>query len=189
MSSGGSKPKDKGSAYERKICRLLSLWVSERKRPDLFWRSALSGGRSTIAQKKGEKNLTQSGDITAIHSSGEFLTRMCFIECKAYADLELASLVFKRQGTLWRIFEKVREQSSPLGKIPLLIAKQDYRPQIVVTNEKGYKFLSLSIPVTREIPLSAALPPVDIYIMRLTDLLNLGKYGLLKQSYEARYGH
>ena len=37
MRSGGGK--QKGSAFEREICKKLSLWFTENERDDIFFRS------------------------------------------------------------------------------------------------------------------------------------------------------
>jgi hypothetical protein len=58
---GGSK---KGGRFEREVCTDLSLWWSDGKEDDLFWRSAGSGGRSTRRKKKGSRTKNQGGDIT-----------------------------------------------------------------------------------------------------------------------------
>ena len=80
MRKGGGK--EKGSAYERAICKRLSLYVSKGKRDDLFWRSAMSGGRATLQAKKGKKAQAQAGDITSIAAEGNKLTSTFMIECK-----------------------------------------------------------------------------------------------------------
>ena len=53
MRKGGGKAK--GSSFERLICKELSLWITGGEHQDVFWRSAMSGGRSTVAMKKGDK--------------------------------------------------------------------------------------------------------------------------------------
>ena len=74
--------KQKGSEFERYICKTLSGWASYGKRDDLYWRSAMSGGRATVQFKKNIKNTSQVADISCIDSAGEFLTDLCCIECK-----------------------------------------------------------------------------------------------------------
>ena len=63
----------KGGAFEREICVKLSKWVSYGERDDLFWRSAMSGGRQTVGFKKGINRKNQAGDITAIDPIGQKL--------------------------------------------------------------------------------------------------------------------
>src|SRR5687768_2048686 len=87
MKSGGAHAK--GADFERLICERLSLWVSNRKREDVFWRSAMSGGRANLKsrRKHGMEFSAQSGDITAIHELGHALLAMFVLECKFYRDI------------------------------------------------------------------------------------------------------
>ena len=73
--------KQKGSSFERKICKELSLWITDGERDDLFWRSSNSGGRATIVAVDGTRH-TQSGDISAIHPLGHAFTETFVVECK-----------------------------------------------------------------------------------------------------------
>jgi hypothetical protein len=125
--------KSKGSQFERDVCRKLSLWVTNGKRKDCFWRAAMSGGRATVARKRGE-SVRQSGDITAVALEGRVLDDF-YIECKFYKDLALESFFLHGKGKLaefWRV--AVREAASH-SKTPWLIAKQNNRPALLVTAE------------------------------------------------------
>lgn len=69
-----AKGKGKGSQFERDFSRDLSLWWSGGKRKDLFWRSAMSGGMSTVTGCQA-----QTGDIVAVHEEGyELIEAICF---------------------------------------------------------------------------------------------------------------
>ena len=58
-------PKRKGSAFERKTCRALSLWYSGGVNANIFWRTSSSGARAT------QKSLqVHRGDITNIEGEG-----------------------------------------------------------------------------------------------------------------------
>jgi len=89
------KPKaGKGSEYERKMAKTLSLWWSNGHRDDIFWRSTTSGGRATERAKKGLKTSGQQGDIAAIHPSGRKLLDICTIELKCgYFDVTIQDLL------------------------------------------------------------------------------------------------
>jgi len=148
-----SKSKAKGSEFERKICKELSLWISRDKREDLFWRSAMSGGRSTVALKSGKKLKSQSGDISAVHSLGFKFTEKFLIECKHYKNLEFAGLIHNR-GKLIFFWQKAFAEAINHSKLPILIAKQNNYPTVVVLCRKGmksfklkYKMFDLVVPV------------------------------------------
>ncbi len=55
----------KGSNFEREICKLLSLWWTNDKRDDIFWRTSGSGARATTRSKTKQKTFGQYGDVQA----------------------------------------------------------------------------------------------------------------------------
>lgn len=72
----------KGSTFERKICKDLSLWWTGGKDDDCFWRSSMSGGRATIRGRKGKRTRGHYGDIAATDRVGELLTSLIAFELK-----------------------------------------------------------------------------------------------------------
>lgn len=133
MRAGGSK--QKGAGFERKICVALSKWLSKGHRKDLFWRSAMSGGRATLGARKGEKHLSQGGDVSAIDPMGAPLTEHFCIEIKFYKDLDLGSLLFGR-GKLADFWKKARLDAAVYGKEPMLIAKQNLYDTLVIVRPR-----------------------------------------------------
>lgn len=92
MKAGSGKRK--GGAFERLVCKQLSLWWSGGKRDDIFFRTASSGGRATQRAKKGKKTFGQYGDIQAADPLGQPLMDLCIIECKdGYASDNIADLL------------------------------------------------------------------------------------------------
>lgn len=129
MRKGGGK--QKGAAFERHICQALSLWLSGGERQDLLWRSAMSGGRATVAHKKGVKLTTQGGDISAIDPLGAVLTDNFCIEVKFYKDLDIQAFLLGK-GKLTAFWKQVTRDASRYGKEPMLIAKQNIYPTMVL---------------------------------------------------------
>jgi hypothetical protein len=123
MRPGGGK--QKGSEYERQICKALSLWVSHGAREDLFWRSAMSGGRATVGRKKGKDFAQHAGDISATHPAGHVLTDHFYVECKRYADLNFGSFLTKGVGPLAGFWTEAVKQAAAHDRIPMLIVRQD----------------------------------------------------------------
>jgi len=76
------KSPKKGSQFERAICKQLSLWWTNGKRDDVFWRTAGSGARATTRSKRGRGTKNQYGDIQATDSIGQPLIDLCTIEIK-----------------------------------------------------------------------------------------------------------
>lgn len=136
----GSLGKQKGAQFERDVCKDLSLWISKGKRKDLFWRSAMSGGRATLAKKKGEKLKNQAGDITAIDPKGNILTNIFMVECKFYKSLNIEALIIKNKGKLIQFWDKAVLEANAYKKLPLLICKQNRLPALLCVNKKGMDF-------------------------------------------------
>ncbi len=129
MRPGGGKAK--GASFEREICRKLSLWVTGGRREDCFWRSAMSGGRATVARKRG-KDVQQSGDITAVHPEGHAFLDRWYVECKHYKDLSLDAFLVKGTGPLASFWKKACDEAKHYKRSPMLICKQNGWPILVI---------------------------------------------------------
>lgn len=129
MRRGGGK--EKGGSFERLVATQLSKWVSHGKRDDLYWRSAMSGGRATVAKKKGT-DIRQTGDICSVSPEGHILTNIYFIECKFYKNLDIANFFLERRGTLWGFWEQACKQAINHGLKPMLIAKENRRKPLLL---------------------------------------------------------
>jgi hypothetical protein len=107
--------KNKGGAFERLICKKLSLWWTDGKRDDIFARTASSGGRATQRSKKNLTTFGQYGDIQAADPIGQPLIDLAVIECKdGYASNSIADLLDKepRHNPLYEQFIKQARQSN-----------------------------------------------------------------------------
>jgi hypothetical protein len=131
MKKGGGK--QKGASFERYISKQLSLWVSDGESDSLFWRSAMSGGRATLQFKKGIRNKTQAGDLTAIDVRGYNFNEKFTIECKHYKDLKLQSLFFgtPKDHSILEFWNKLAQDSYGINKEPMLISKQNNCPTLL----------------------------------------------------------
>lgn len=74
--------RQKGTQFERKLCRQLSLWWSSTNQDDLFWRTASSGGRATRRTQQGKRTTGHYGDIQSTDPSSAPLMRFTTIEAK-----------------------------------------------------------------------------------------------------------
>jgi hypothetical protein len=133
--------KQKGGAFERLVCKDLSRWVTSGRREDVFWRSAMSGGRATTRLVKGKRSPHVSGDICAVHHDGNRFMDYFYVECKIYRLLDLHRVAFGCQGNLLSFWETTKQQASNNGKMPMLIAKQNLYPPILVLGGSGVLFL------------------------------------------------
>ncbi len=152
--------KQKGASFERKICVALSLWISKGQQEDCYWRSSMSGGRSTVAAGRGKRLVAQAGDISCIHPIGAPLTDKFYLECKSYKDLEYKGLITGK-GHLVKFWCETVIQARNYGKLPMLIAHQNQQPTVVCTP---------SWPIS-PIPHVIAVPRLDLVISLFEDLL------------------
>jgi hypothetical protein len=140
MRSGGGKAK--GASFERDICVQLSRWMSNNEREDLYWRSALSGGRTTVGRRRGVELSASAGDISCVHATGHALTDNYYIECKHYRDLNYLGLL-KGNGKLVEFWMTTKREATNSGKHPLLIAKQNLIPAMACLSIDGARLLQL----------------------------------------------
>ena len=164
MRAGGSK--QKGASFERDACRLLSLWVSHGKSEDLFWRSAMSGGRATVARKKGKVLARQAGDISAVAPEGHVLTDRYYIELKHVKDLQLLQFFFKGTGHLHKFWETADREARAHNRRPLVIARQNKMPTLLICPMNAVFRMTGSQPVSTD---HVAFQGVEIW--RLDDVL------------------
>ena len=133
---GGGK--GKGSSFEREVCVKLSLWTTGGLREDVYWRSAMSGGRATV--RKGA--VRQAGDITAVAPEGHVLTDNMYLELKHLQNITLDSLV-KGKGELINIWKTTEIEAAKYNRIPTLIFRQNRWPTVLCTTDKGINFLQI----------------------------------------------
>lgn len=163
MRKGGGK--SKGSSFERLICCQLSLWLSNGVQEDLLWRSAASGGRSTVALRKGKNFADQAGDICAIAPLGHSLTDKYFLELKFYKDLNFIGLLTGK-GNLVKFWKIAKEQAANYKKLPILIAKQNAQPVFILLSKEGADAFNIKLKCL------LCCPQLNLYLFLLDDFLN-----------------
>jgi hypothetical protein len=135
-----AKGKGKGSAYEREKCREFSLWITEGKRDDLFWRSPTSGGRATTRAKKGLNTYGCYGDILCVDPEGLWLIpTVITVEIKkGYTTKLLFSDLIERPGAeslIYKFWQKIKKESAQANSLfPLLIFRRACRSEMVLTD-------------------------------------------------------
>lgn len=159
MRSGGSK--QKGSNFERLVCRELSLWVTRGQRDDVFWRSATSGGRATIGLSQGIIRASQAGDLSPIAAAGEALLNHVVVECKHYKELDLFSGIVNDTGKLYKFWNDLITHSFRFGRQPMLIARQNNMPTVVLL-KSSTSFLLFGLDGDH---VTALLPRWDCHII------------------------
>jgi hypothetical protein len=115
--------KAKGAGFDIKICRALSKWINGIEQPEIFWRTATSGGRASRAAKLG-MNVGMHGDIMSLDEKGKWLTNVFFFECKSYSKIDF-SLFLEGKGNVVAWWKKCTQQAKDANKWPVLIMKQN----------------------------------------------------------------
>lgn len=130
----GAGPNSKGKGFEREVCVALSLWVTDGCKRDVFWRSAISGGRATAGARRGHDLARQAGDICAVAPEGNAFVEKYYVECKFYKKLRLDLLLLGGgpAATFWR---RTKAEAARYGRAPMLVAKQNGGNPIVLTTD------------------------------------------------------
>jgi hypothetical protein len=143
------KGKGKGAAFERVVCKQLSLWWTGGKHDDIFWRTSGSGARAKVRGRK--RTFGQYGDVQATNPIGQPLLNLCTIEIKcgykSASVVDFLDSIPKKKGAkhqLEQFLEQAIEDSELRNKKKnqwLLVLKRDYKHALVITNYGFYKVL------------------------------------------------
>lgn len=147
----------KGSNLERVVAKQLSLWWSEDRNNDWFWRSSQSGGRATTRAKKGLSTCNAAGDLSAMNREASRFLELTTIEIKSgYNKINLSMLVERDSGTEFHKFIDQARSSASLAGTPnwMLIHKRDRSEGVILTNN--------SLPITARAIVPVYLPDKSI---------------------------
>ena len=173
----------KGGKYERLICKRLSLWWTENKRDDIFWRTAGSGGRATQRKKNKQDTYGQHGDVQATDPIGEPLTMLCSIEIKCgYSSNTFSELLEKNQNPkvkacLYQKFIEQAEISAEAGKTYawIVISKRNGRTPIVIMPGYFYKALKQYHTIGARVTFDTGGELQTIFITTLDEFLDIDR--------------
>lgn len=130
-SKRGKRSSNKGGSHERAIGKKLSLWISHGEKSDLFTRNVLSGGSFTHAAKKGIVRGTP-GDLAAAHPAAYAFLQLFEVECKHWRDVHADAILWMNKGELLRVLAKLETRAHASHRSFFLIARQNFRPDIVL---------------------------------------------------------
>lgn len=99
----------------------------------------MSGGRATVAKRKGQ-DVRQCGDITAVAPEGAAFSADVFVECKHLKTCDLMPAL-SGKGQLVAIWDKLCEQARDHDRYPVLILKQNNRPALWIASGGVYEEL------------------------------------------------
>lgn len=137
----GINSKVKGASWEREASVLLSLWITNGKKKDCFWRSAMSGGRATVAKRAGDI-IRQDGDICAVAPEGHALADALYIECKFLKNCSLDAAL-EGKGDLVKIWNLACANAQAHLKFPVILLKRNHRRPLWITCATAAKLLSV----------------------------------------------
>ena len=129
----------KGAAFERLIAKQFSLWVSGGKNPDLLWRSAGSGGRSTMRRKQTGRGIEyHASDIAPLHPDAAPFVDVFTLECKNYAALDLHRLFYEPgQSSIVKWWRQAWRDARSVGRKPLLVMRELRQAALIVVPSTG----------------------------------------------------
>lgn len=137
-----SKGKTKGSSFERQMCRKLSLWWTDNRQDDVFWRNSM---RKTT---KNPDTKFQLGDLCAIDPDACIFISKVSIEFKSGYSRERKGRKNIR-NTPWDILDIIDGKGDNIffsfwsqtvrdaqisGRMPMLIFKRDYHDPVICTS-------------------------------------------------------
>jgi hypothetical protein len=131
---------NKGTRFERKMCKLLSLWWTNNQRDDVFWRTSGSGARAKSRSKRNQSTFGQYGDIQATDPIAQPLMNVCTIELKkgypahTFANLiEVSTHHTPKPGEFEKfILQAVQDSRNAQTPEWLLIVQRDRREGLVL---------------------------------------------------------
>ena len=128
---------NKGSSFERDICKKLSLWWSNNTDDDIFWRTSGSGARAKTRSKKSLSTFGQAGDVQATNPIGQPLIDLCSIELKrGYSKHTIADILDAPNDAKEQMYESfinqaITDSQNAKAKTWLLIVKRDRREALI----------------------------------------------------------
>lgn len=150
----------KGSDWERKVSKILSLWWTDNERDDVFWRDKSSGGRATTRGKTGKTTACQCGDIVALDPVGAPLVGTLVMELKkGYKNWSVMDIIESR-GDKPQWFEKFMLQvygaveDDGGGKFAVLILSKDYKRPVIAIDTVLFNELCKFKTIPKRVPIA-----------------------------------
>ena len=120
--------------------------------------------------KKDVKLSNQAGDVQATCSIGENFIKTFTVECKHYKSLHVDSLIFDgtKDGII-NFWGQVLRDSKQHGTLPMLIAKQNNRPDLLVLCTQGIQRV---LETGCVLPVKAYIYDHGMHVCHLKDFLS-----------------
>ena len=172
----------KGSSFERDICRQLSLWWSNGKRDDLFWRCAGSGAMAKTRSKIGKQTFGQYGDVQATDPAGQPLLNVFTIEIKrGYSSANFINMLDKPGNAAiqtWELFynQVTQDATNAKSRAWMIIWRRDRKQTLVflpmgIMTSLWNMYITAKFPHIRAKVLLKNGKPVRVFVCTLNDFL------------------
>jgi hypothetical protein len=153
----------KGSSFERAICKELSLWWTDGKRDDIFWRTAGSGARATVRRGRNCDTANSAGDVCALHFSGQPFVDHFIVELKKGYSREIDVLKMvdaaprRKPCVLTQWLEKAWREVTENNRVeawlifqrdrakPMLVFRDDFLRNLESSIDKSYPYPSIHV--------------------------------------------
>lgn len=122
--------KRKGSAFERQVARMLSLWLTDGNDSVQLIRSVLSGGWGKRRVAGEDTAWRQVGDLASNGEAGERFRAKFAVECKKGYGVDFHDVWTRAPSlaTLHGWWAKISEEARDANLTPLLVFRGDNKP-------------------------------------------------------------
>lgn len=137
------RSKDKGNAFERKIAKMLSRWLTAGEDQTQLISSKSSGGWTSKVEGPG--GWRQTGDIADNGPKGEEFRRRFGIECKHHKEIQWWHVFTQKpRENLHGWWLGIHAECEPYPDlIPMLVVKMNHRPIMFGIPESEWLFMDL----------------------------------------------
>lgn len=131
----------------------------------------MSGGRATLQARSGDKVGNQSGDLSPIGAEAMEFANLFTVECKSYQDIYLPDIVYgiRKGDGIGKFWEQAHEDAQQAGKRPILVAKQNFKSEIILLEKDLVEKLDTSnFHTTTTTRLDASIIKLDEFLENVT---------------------
>jgi hypothetical protein len=163
------KGRSKGLSAERRIAYRFSEWLGAAKGEPWLWRSIASGALATTSSKSGDYTKKgAAGDLMAVNEKASLFIETFYVEIKSVKDLQLESLLLARKGFLYKVWKDTQEKSLQYSRVPVVVAKQNRYPEVLVTDASGVKKFGVHRMSKRE---AVIVPDLNFFLFQFEAVL------------------
>lgn len=181
----------KGADFERIVCRMLSVWWSDGKDRDIFWRN-----RTRSTKDSGKY---QGGDIMSMKSEGLPFTNQFNIELKIgynltkkkgksvlpWDVLDIIDGSISGPKMILQFWTQCKKDAELTKRKPLLICKRHHHDEIICLDSYHHLKLTEINPTNYFLPyIRLYLRNENIVIFRLTHYLDWLSPDTIRKTYE-----